>query len=196
MAESITDLDLDGDFWCRSEETRHLPIRAIVKELATDPVHFRPSNVMSMWEALQDFHRLGVLVRDITVFNYMGGKLIDLSRAWTWPHPALTYYDDAQVEDQRWRDPYYLHAIIIEFCWGERWDWDLDKIPEELTDCALHRCNMDTYIADPRHYNWLKWEKDTGKAGAFLAENCSLRKPGAAWQHWQDQMKREEQPEK
>ncbi|KAK3292461.1 kinetochore Sim4 complex subunit FTA2-domain-containing protein [Chaetomium fimeti] len=168
----ITESELDGDLWRRSEETRHLPIRAIVKELATDFVPFRPSDVTGMWGGLQDFHRLGILVRDVTVFNYMGGKLVDLSRAWTWPHPALTYYDDAAVEDERWLDSHYLRKIIIEFCWGERWDWDLDEIPEELTDCALKRSNVDTYVADPRQYDWLKWEQNPAEADRFLAENC------------------------
>ncbi|KAH6842735.1 kinetochore Sim4 complex subunit FTA2-domain-containing protein [Chaetomium sp. MPI-CAGE-AT-0009] len=175
MAElNPTDSDLDGGPWCRSEETRHLPIRAIVKELATDPDHFRPSHVTNMWSDLQDFHKLGILVRDITVFNYMGGKLIDLSRSWAWPHPGLIYSEEAEIARERRSDPHYLRTIIIEFGYGERWDWDTVEIPDELTKCDLGR-EIDKYDFDPRQYDWLKWEENPAEAATFIAENCSLR---------------------
>lgn len=170
-----TESDLDGSLWCRSEETRHLPIRAIVKKLATDPDHFRPSHVPSMWSDLQDLHKLGILVRDITVFNYMGGELIDLSRSWAWPHPALTYSEEAEIARERRRDPHYLRTIILEFGCGELWDWAAVEIPDELTRCASGKSKVDKYGADPRKYDWLKLEENLAEANAFLADNSSRR---------------------
>lgn len=42
-----------------------------------------------MWRDLEDLHTFGILVRDIQFGNYIGGRLVDLSRAWTMYHLGL-----------------------------------------------------------------------------------------------------------
>ncbi|KAJ0116817.1 hypothetical protein J7T55_009968 [Diaporthe amygdali] len=74
--------------WGRWEEHRGQPIRAIVKELAEDDDLDEAFNTgristSTMWRDLEDLHALGILVRDIYLDNYIGGRLVDFSRAWT-----------------------------------------------------------------------------------------------------------------
>jgi hypothetical protein len=81
---------LDGaNSWGRWEVHRGLPVRAIVKELGTEHKPFTSTQLSSLWQDLEDLHKLGILVRDISPGNYMGGKLIDFSQSWTMPNPCL-----------------------------------------------------------------------------------------------------------
>jgi hypothetical protein len=43
-----------------------------------------------MWEDLEEFHKLDILIAISTILKYMDGKLIDFSRFWTTPHPSFT----------------------------------------------------------------------------------------------------------
>jgi len=45
--------------WQRSEQHRHLPIRCIVKDLATGPEPFTPMQISTLWCDLEDFHKVG-----------------------------------------------------------------------------------------------------------------------------------------
>lgn len=82
------ELDGNNNFWGRHEQHRELPVRAIVKELVSQ--EWPTSNeVQGMWADLQAIHSLGILVGDTHGGNYLGGKLVDFSRAWTMYHPAL-----------------------------------------------------------------------------------------------------------
>ncbi|AEO64203.1 51201625-949d-47d4-967e-f4f2a0cb2345 [Thermothielavioides terrestris] len=169
--------ELDGrKLWNRCEEHRHLPIRAIVKDLATDPDPLWPAALPGMWSDVKDLHRLGILVRDITVFNYIGAKLVDFSRAWTWPHPAFVHLNSYYLDKERKHDPHALRMAIIDYGTWKRWDWDKVEIPEELTKCDLGwRQHHKTHDVDPRDYDWLRWEKDPAEADAFLSKNCTPR---------------------
>lgn len=164
-----TELD-GGNPWGRYEEHRHLPIRAIVKDFIDHDVPFSPSQVPDMWKDLEYLHKLGILVRDIHVFNYIGGKLVDFSRSWTVPHPSFvpTAMRPKRIQRARERDPQSLRKAIVEWGIGNDWDWDEVAIPEELTNCASGRGQNDCYGQDPRLYPWFKWEKDPDAAKALM----------------------------
>lgn len=92
MAERMTGQDYEPDddeaslrgrkIWGRYEQHRGQPIRAIVKDLITDD-GFEVAQISRMWADLEDFHPLGILVRDIHIGNYLHGKLVEFSRSWT-----------------------------------------------------------------------------------------------------------------
>jgi hypothetical protein len=152
---------LDGcDPWDRYHHP-DLPIRAILKDFVTDAIPFLPAQVPEMWEDLEEFHKLGILVRDIHILNYMGGKLIDFSRSWTTPHPSFTSaaMHPAALEMERLRDPHDLHRAVVEWAVSNRWGWNSVAIPNEMTDCASGIGQNDRYGTDPRRYDWPKWEK-------------------------------------
>ncbi len=154
---------LDGqNMWSRCEEHRDLPVRAIVKTLVSPEDPFTTDHVSQMWQDLEDLHRLGILVRDITVFNYIGGKLVDFSRALTTPHPFPGAMSRSTVDRLLGREPDRLHAAFVD--WGMSRDWDWDVIPEDMLKCVMGEGDADTqggpYGADPRQYDWRKWEKD------------------------------------
>ncbi|KAK4161798.1 kinetochore Sim4 complex subunit FTA2-domain-containing protein [Cladorrhinum sp. PSN259] len=90
---------LDG-LWGRPEEDRHLPIKAIVKELMTETsICIRPSQLRRACEDLEALHKLGIFVLDIYYWNYLDSKLIDFSRALTSYHPLLDSDGDHGDED-------------------------------------------------------------------------------------------------
>ncbi len=119
-----------------------------------------------MWNDLEDLHRLGILVRDITTYNYMGGKLIDFSRAWTAPHPFSEVVNRRYVEEEINADPCSLQRTFIE--WGMPRDWDWDVIPEELINCMMGKGQNGPYGYDPSLCDWRKWEEDPEAADAFI----------------------------
>ncbi|KAK4148866.1 kinetochore Sim4 complex subunit FTA2-domain-containing protein [Chaetomidium leptoderma] len=149
----------NDDPWGRAEEplVADRPVHAIVKDLATDNNHFTRDQIDHLWRDLEDFHKLGILVRDVTVSNYIGGKLIDLSRAWTVPHPSLEYIHERYLRQQRRRDPVCLQNCIIDV--GIDDGWNLDEVDmKELDACAIGEGENDGYGIDPRRYDWRKWE--------------------------------------
>lgn len=171
--------ELDGDnFWGRWEMHRHLPVRAIVKDLAPEADAFTPEHLCTMWEDLEDLHRLGILVRDIGLANYSEGKLLDFSCSWTTPHPSLMYTTPTFLRQERQSDPHDLYMLIIEYAASWRWDWDKIDFPEGLRQCEEGTGSGEGYGVDPRKYDWLKWEEDPSAAMEALApENLFLPRP-------------------
>jgi hypothetical protein len=84
--------------WQRPEEeydspvTQRQPLRAIVKALVHDKVPFTENMIPQMKKDLTALRRMFVYVRDIRVDNYLGGKLVDFSCAWTAPHILVSTY--------------------------------------------------------------------------------------------------------
>ena len=78
-----SDNEPDDDLFGRADEPlfSDRPVHSIVKELVTEQDHFTAADVAQSWSDVEDLHSLGILIRDITVGNYLGGKLIDFSRA-------------------------------------------------------------------------------------------------------------------
>ncbi len=149
------------------------PVRAIVKDLVDGEVkYFEPRHIGDMAEDLETLHRLGVLVRDIKANNYLGGKLIDLSRPWTAPHPALDHILEGDLRRQRRRDPVALHGCIVDWGVDDNWDWSVVKMPEELDKCAMGESEQDGWGWDLRRYEWRKWEENLEAAEEFLREGA------------------------
>jgi hypothetical protein len=156
------------NFWGRALEHRHLPVRAIVKELVRPQDPFTTGHVSGMWSDLEDLHKLGIIVRDINIFNYMGGKILDFSRAWTTPHPFPVAMDLYDIKETRKSDPMNLRKALIEWGMGRYWDWDV--IPDELTKCAAGKGKNGRYGINPSRYDWRKWEKDPVAADMFMEQ--------------------------
>ena len=159
----------DGNsFWRWMDEHYQLPVHAIVKSLADDHLPLTPDQVGDVWKDLEDLHKLGILVRDITIGNYLGGKLVDFSRSWAVPHPSLEHTHPTQLSLQRQRDPSGLERSIIDWGIGNQWDWDNVDFPEEIQTCATGESQNGGYGNDPRLYDWRKWEEDLDVVNAFL----------------------------
>ncbi len=149
------EVELNGwNRWNRYEEHRHVPIRAIVKDFVAGHTAFTSAQVPDMWKDLEDLHQLGILVHDFGFVNYMGGKLIDFSRAWVMPHPDMETMDPDDIQSE----PEGLVRTIDE--WGDVVGWTPDKIsvliPDDLLDCYFGRGKKDRYGTDPRQYKWRK----------------------------------------
>ncbi|KAK3295066.1 kinetochore Sim4 complex subunit FTA2-domain-containing protein [Chaetomium fimeti] len=166
------DLDPEDnpDPWDRTDEPLVLdrPVHAIVKDLATDDNPFSADQVSDLCSDLENLHKLGILVRDIKIMNYLGGKLVDFSRAWTMPNPSFDRIHPSHLRAQRQRDAHTLQECIIDWGLECRWNWDEVDSWKELGACACGQSENDGYGADPRRYDWRKWEDDLEAVDAFL----------------------------
>ncbi len=157
--------DLNGDnCWGREEQHRKLPIRAIVKDLAA-PTYPSSAQVRGMWPDLQALHSLGIFANDTHHGNYMGGKLVDFSRAWTMYHPALdqiharTFRALLLDKLQTLLDNHYELANLPSMSIA---------VPQDLE--ALCSGHLDSYRNFPFDYDWLKWEKGADEAKTYVEE--------------------------
>ena len=66
------------------------PLRALVKDLTREEISFTKAMVRGMKADLYRLRNIFVFVRDIHSDNYLGGKLLDFSVAWTEPHLMLS----------------------------------------------------------------------------------------------------------
>lgn len=162
--------------WRRQGEDRHLPVRAIVKEFVPNATPFRPEHVSSMWSDLESLHELGILVRDVKVFNYLDGKLVDFSRAWTVPHPSLEHLDPQLLQQEFEADPIDFEGVVVEWSLGNYWAEGEGTVPDGVRDCIEGRGRNGFYGADPRNYDWRKWEKDPAAAETFMARKLFSKK--------------------
>ncbi|KAI7777120.1 hypothetical protein LA080_003965 [Diaporthe eres] len=162
--------------WGRWEEHRGQPIRGIVKELVEDDDFeeaFKTGRVSAstMWRDLEDLHALGILGRDIHMGNYMGGRLVDLSRAWTMYHPGLDQIRPRDLARLRRLDTHGL-LVMLQDWWMETLVVDELDIPESLQGCDAGENDHGT---DPRRYNWLRWEEDGEAAAEYVQLNLFVR---------------------
>lgn len=159
--------DLDGwNQWSRFECHRNEPLRAIVKELVDkgtpdfvdkETPDFVSAQVPQMYDDLETLHSLGILLRDINTYNYLGGRLIDFSRSWTMPHPCLENAGDRGICEERKEELRQFWNMLG--AWSERNDPDL-QTPERLKPYADDMLGEDHLGVDPRDYDWRKWECD------------------------------------
>ncbi|KAG8167376.1 hypothetical protein KVR01_003065 [Diaporthe batatas] len=156
---------LDGDgFWERWEEHRGQTVRAIVKELVvprpgeTGPLEFQASHVPQMWNDLDTLHSLGILVRDIHYANYLSGKLVDFSRAWTMYHPSLDLIPPSSYQAVRKTEVLDLEQLIYDF-----WTQNPSVVPEDFKlPQGLLNCTGSNLACgeSPREYNWQAREEE------------------------------------
>ena len=59
---------------------------------------FSTSNLFTMVRSLHKMHQVGIWIRDPRSNEYHGGCLLDVSRAWTMPHP---YLKRESINDER-----------------------------------------------------------------------------------------------
>jgi serine/threonine protein kinase len=161
-----------GNFWGRYEEHRGMPVQAIVKEVATAGMGFGPALPKDLWRDLNDLHRLGILVRDLKIDNYIGGKLFDFGHSWVMPSPCLTSIHPDRFIDVRQDDALSLVTEVNDWDMGDMWGKSQVEMPQELMDCASgdgqsKEYGTDRYGNDPTFYDWRKWEEDLEAADTF-----------------------------
>lgn len=173
FAPAGPEAELSGaNSWGRWEEHRGMPVRAIVKELVTEGVGFGTALPEDLWRDLEDLHRLGILVRDLSVGNYLGGKLVDFGQSWAMPHPCFESIHPYQLDKERRSDPLKLDCEIVDWKMANHWNGIKVEIPRELQDCASAKgesgqYGTDRFGTDPRFYDWRKWEEDLEAVDAF-----------------------------
>lgn len=95
----------DFDLWDFDQEyDENEPVRAIVKDIVYMgrelpekeyiALHITPKTVPKMVNDLKSMHQLGICISDIAFQNYIHNKFVDLSHAWTVPHPLLIKGED------------------------------------------------------------------------------------------------------
>ncbi|KAI0117848.1 kinetochore Sim4 complex subunit FTA2-domain-containing protein [Nemania sp. FL0031] len=102
LRKAYTDIEWEYDWGCDPDVKYDpdLPLQALVKELIHIPtdLKWRDEFALSMnpriaRKAIKDLktlHRLGICVGDISSRNFIFGKHLEFSFAWTAPHPLLT----------------------------------------------------------------------------------------------------------
>ncbi|KFH43037.1 hypothetical protein ACRE_062450 [Hapsidospora chrysogenum ATCC 11550] len=127
--------DRGYDDWCRRDRHVRKPIMGIVKELL-DPrrPHFTPKHYDRMRKDVTDRNALGIVVLDIRAENYIDGRLVDLSKAYVSPHPALdwdsTIVPRDMVQEFCTRDQLCFDEMMTDWnearprsCSGAFYDW-------------------------------------------------------------------------
>lgn len=72
-----------------------------------------------MKEDLDMLYSLGIVVRDIRYGNYLRGKLVDFSRAWTMYHPSLDLTRPGRAHALRKQEILDLEQMIYDF-WAQK----------------------------------------------------------------------------
>ncbi|KAK4220432.1 hypothetical protein QBC38DRAFT_505739 [Podospora fimiseda] len=123
-----------------------------------------------MWEDLQEIRSLGITVRDIHPGNYIGGKLIDFSRAWTMNHPCLDWTEPRDLKDNLIRDARDLEELVYSWAATNQPPNGTKgykvKPPKGPKECAAG--SADWLDANPTLYDWRKWEEDPEAIDAFI----------------------------
>ena len=111
--------DRGYDDWCRRDRHLRKPIMGIVKELL-DPrrPHFTPKHYHRRRKDVTDRNAQGIVVLDIPAENDNEGRLVNLSKAYVSPHPALD-----------WDSTIVPRDMVQEFCTGDQLCFD-----EMMTD--------------------------------------------------------------
>ncbi|KAL2277498.1 hypothetical protein FJTKL_15415 [Diaporthe vaccinii] len=149
----------------RMEAHRREPLRAIVKDYVESSVPWTAPQVPQMYADLEELHKLGILVRVFNQGNYLGGKLVDFSMAWTMYHICIDRALPVSVSVMRSWEPSRFDTMVDE--WASRYGEKIEK-PEEL---LRHRSSNLLWEADfgfdPRLYDW-------GKRVEVRDEECGL----------------------
>lgn len=159
---------LDGDGpWGRYEQHRGQLLRAIAKDIAEDNDSFTAAQVPQLWTDLKALHSIGILVRDIHMGNYMDGKLVDLSLAWTMYHPSLDRIDDYDIYTLMRAELIDLEQMMYDW-WYMNPALEI-KIPRELS-CFTVGATAGQIGIDPRKYDWPKWENKPAMVATYIAK--------------------------
>lgn len=142
------ELDCSGVF-TRFENHRHSRLRAIVKEYIRTSEPWTTPQIPQMYADLEDLHALGILVRDIHEGNYLGGKLVDFSQAWTMYHPCLDRSTARGVYVRRESEPHKFEQMVDE--WAAAEQVEIEK-PAGLL--KWHSGHESDFGIDPRAYPW------------------------------------------
>ena len=80
------------------------PIRAIVKELASQDSGVNPKSLNKILRDIKKLNKLEIYNRDIRIDNFKDGKLVDFGSSWTEPHCFMHSADKEQPKETRLGD--------------------------------------------------------------------------------------------
>ncbi|KAL2126480.1 hypothetical protein VTI74DRAFT_830 [Chaetomium olivicolor] len=135
------------------------------KEFITDYEPFSITDIPRLWSDLEELDKLGILVRDFHIGNYLGGKIIDFSRSWTMYHPCLHQIPPSVLQEIRQSDASGLWDIL--YAWSNEYPRKQIAAPEDLDYCTNTLGDDCGY--DPRTYDWRRWEEDEETADEYVA---------------------------
>ncbi len=143
-----------------------MPIKAIVKTYIDSSTPFTGSMVRPMIRNLKKIHRLGITVRDIKEDAYLDGILVDMSKAWTVPHPCYDLerglFRPTLARNETECDLDAFQDIID--------DWNRENPDDHITARAwvdvdrVVSLRESSYLTsgillDPAKHNWRKWQR-------------------------------------
>lgn len=127
-------------------------MKSVVKEYIPSTEPWTASQVPRMYSDLEAIHKLGILVNDIHQGNFLGGKRINFSRAWTSYHMCLDRFTPGDVYDRRLEEPAQFEEMVDTWAYSE--GQEIEK-PDELVQWHSRR-GLDLWF-NPRYYDWEKW---------------------------------------
>lgn len=81
------EVSAEPDPWDRQDTFSGKPLRCLVKEyLEVGATPFTPKQVSRIKNNIRQIHKLGIVIYDVRLGNYINGNLIDFSQAHTVPH--------------------------------------------------------------------------------------------------------------
>lgn len=144
-------------------------MRAIIKDFVEEGTpDFEKSQTLQIYDDMEILHSLGIIIRDIHPGNYLGGKIIDVSRSWTMYHPYLDRISWANIYQLRQEEPQGFENMIVAWATCNVHDTKI-PIPKGLKQWSG---GLEGYGINPCDYNWIKWE-NVDKANVSGEEDTS-----------------------
>ena len=97
-------LDDDGGSWSPEPTRRLRPVRAIVKELASQDSGVNSKTLAKILRDIKELNRLEIYNRDILKDNFKDGMLVDFRSSWTEPHCFMHSADKEEPREMRLGD--------------------------------------------------------------------------------------------
>ncbi|KAI1130651.1 kinetochore Sim4 complex subunit FTA2-domain-containing protein [Nemania abortiva] len=193
LKKAYTDTEWYSD-WGVGRTLKHglyKPLQALVKDLIHIPTDLRwvdefklimnPRIARKAIKDLKTIHRLGVCVGDISTNNFIYGKHIEFSYAWTAPHPLLTrqFGDDFGGLRRHFKDTEAMDELIDD--WNRmhpnRKIWVRCEPSEEYRDKLRKRRRAEDWWdwdVNPADFDYEKAQKRFGRLKAVEAPQSEL----------------------
>ncbi|KAI3394429.1 hypothetical protein diail_2679 [Diaporthe ilicicola] len=167
------------------------PRRALIKEYIESDRTFGPKDAPRMIKDLNHLHRCGIVVHDLKEDAYLGGKLVDLSKAITVPHMI---FDTPLGKDLDYFARYEVQSDL-SFLAGMFEDWNEDhehgpritcrpfpdvRACEKLRSGKKTTSDLIYSCINPREIDWRKFKQDSREVASANARAATGKSSGRA----------------
>ncbi|KAI1127817.1 kinetochore Sim4 complex subunit FTA2-domain-containing protein [Nemania abortiva] len=90
------------------------PVRALVKEYVEGDSSLDQQVAEKIRRGILFMNKIGILIRDVRLDNYVGGVLVDLGSSWTEPHCILDNAAEHLLREWRWTDRVMFDDMLEE----------------------------------------------------------------------------------